>query len=135
MKLKHLLVAGASLGLLTLTACQKEEKTTAEKLQGKWQLESVFEHIYYDVDDEERDTAYGTAADYLDFRADGKMYSFVGGDHDTTNYALQNDSKILIWDVSADIHTLTKNTFKIYFKEIDPAYPDEYYEQTINMKR
>jgi hypothetical protein len=134
MNIKHLFVAGASLGLFTLTACQKEEKTAAEKVQGKWQVESVIDNEFYNGQDH-KNTSLGSPDDYFDFRADGKLYSSVDGDKDTTNYAVQSDSKILVGGALGDIQTLTSSTFKLHFKDIDPDFPSEYIEATFNLKK
>ncbi len=37
----------------------------------------------------------GTAADYFDFRADGKVYASISGTKDTTAYELIGDTKIV----------------------------------------
>jgi hypothetical protein len=133
MKIKHFLLA-CSIGLFTLAACHKEEKTTAEKVQGKWQLAKITDNEHSD-DKDVRDTTVGTAADYLDFRADGKLYTYLYGDYDTSNYVIQSDLKIRIGGASADIQTLTDKTFRFYSKQPNANGPSAYYEVTFNLKK
>ncbi len=68
---------------LSVISCKKEdkEKTTIEKIQAKWTLESVVVHIAdYSVPYDTTLFQAGTANDYFDFRADGKVYSFLHDD-------------------------------------------------------
>lgn len=118
-------------------ACKKESTTppsTQDRIAGKWQMESsAWDHFYSGVSHIVNYT--GTAADYVDFRSDGKVYSFVGGSYDTVAYAIISDTKMW-FDASSeiyDIQTLTGSSFKVYRKEIVNA--GEYNESTINMKR
>jgi hypothetical protein len=133
MRTKHLFITSASISLLTLAACQKEEKTTAEKIQGKWRVETLIQHGH-DADEEYSDTTYGTASDYVDFRADGRMYSHVDNEYDTTNYAVQNDLKIVIDNEAFSIQTLTDDVLKLYSRDSIPN-SEIYYEIRINLKK
>jgi hypothetical protein len=120
-------------------ACKKESavpvpKTTQEKIAGKWKLESTVTNNFYSGASHIVNYT-GTAADYADFRSDGKIYSFVGGSYDTAAYGIISDTKMWI-DNSTDvfdIQTLTDANLKIYRKETYTG--GEYSESTINMKR
>ena len=124
---------------MIITSCKKEDaapkpKTTQEKIAGKWRLESSARNDFY-AGVPHFITYTGTAADYVDFRNDGKVYSFVDGNSDTTAYSIISDTKMWI-DSSTDVFdilTLTESTFKFYMKQTFNA--GEYYETTINLKR
>ena len=80
-------------------------------------------------------TYTGTAADYADFRADGKVYAFVNSNHDTSAYVKISNTKMWITNSSDtfDIQTLTDMDLKLYRKETYNA--GEYYETTITLKK
>lgn len=126
------------IALLTfyLTACKKSDnqpKTTIEKVQGKWSLQSevLNEHL---AGHDNITTTPGEANDIIDFRTDGKVYSVVTGIQDTSTYALSGDTKIILDGTqSYDIKALTSSSFIIYNKEIYGT--DEYDEITISLKR
>jgi hypothetical protein len=139
MKTNKLYLSLLSVCLLTIVSCKKEdEKTTAEKIQAKWQVESTYynDHIAGEDDSE---TLPGNASDYFDFRADGKLYYNLDGDADTLNYALQNDTKIILqgsgFGTVFDIQNLTDNTLELYTKENDPDNTDDFSELAINLKK
>ena len=118
-------------------ACKKESstpKTTQDKISGKWNLQSAVTNNYYSGSSHII-TYTGTAADYADFRNDGKVYSFVDGSYDTSRYAIISDTKMWIDNDSTvfDIQTLTNTDFKIYMKEI--YGPGDYHESTTSLKR
>lgn len=118
-------------------ACKKENttpRTTQDKIAGKWKLQSsVVDHFYSGAS--HIITYTGTAADYADFRNDGKVYSFVDGNYDTSAYGIISDTKMWIDNSSSvfDIQTLTDTDFKIYMKQVYSAA--EYDESTVNFNR
>lgn len=120
-------------------ACKKESsnptpKTTLEKIAGKWKLQSsVVDNFYSGTS---HITTYaGTAADYADFRNDGKVYSFVNSNYDTSAYGIISNTKMWVVNSSDtfDIQTLTDIDLKIYRKEI--YAPGDYHESTSNFTR
>jgi len=118
-------------------ACKKESvtpKTTQDKIAGKWKVHSSVVDIFYSGTSHIV-TYTGTAADYVDFRNDGKVYSFVDGNYDTAAYGIISNTKMWILNSSDsfDIQTLTDTDLKIYRKEI--YAPGEYQESTTNLKR
>lgn len=117
------------------TACKKDkEKTTAEKVLGKWTSINSVENDFYN--NTPHVTTYPAAAgDYADFRNDGKVYSKDGVDLDTSSYSITTDNKIIIESETLEIKTLTDNQFVLYNKDIDPITPTEYYEVTLNLSK
>lgn len=136
--MKKIIYLMALIALLTffLTACKKSDKqpkTTIEKVQGKWSLQSevLNQHV---AGHDDITTTPGEANDIIDFRTDGKVYSVVTGIQDTSTYALSGDTKIILDGTqSYDIKELTSSSFIIYNKEIYGT--DEYDEITISLKR
>jgi hypothetical protein len=127
-----------SLFIITLiaflfSACKKKDVkiTTAEKVQGTWQLQSDIYHEFVGGVDHSDTTAgiNGT----IEFRNDGKVYSNNQGEKDTTVYTLSGDTHIIIdKDQTYDIKELTSNSFVLYTKEVQGA---DYTEETISLKK
>jgi hypothetical protein len=123
--------------ILPWISCKKESakpKTTQDKIGGKWKLQSsVVDNFYLGAS---HITTYtGIAADYVDFRNDGKVYSFVDGRYDTSAYGIISDLKMWIDNSSSifDIQILTDTQLKLYVKEI--IAPGDYHESTTNLKK
>jgi hypothetical protein len=124
----------ASLVIFYLPECKKSDKpqTTLEKIQGKWQLVSDVENDHIAGQDDIT-TYTGAPGDFLDFRADGKVYISIQGEQDTSTYTLSSDTKIVLDGTPSDIITLTSNSFIIHDKEISGA--DDFHEVTITLKK
>jgi hypothetical protein len=120
-----------------LSACKKPNDppatlTTLQKIQAKWQIETYAENDYYSGADHIQNKT-GSTSDYLDFRADGKVYVSLFGTKDTSTYTLSGETKIIIDGASTyDIKTLTSNSFTIYQKDISGS---DFFEQTFTMKK
>lgn len=115
------------------SACKKKDVqlTTAEKVQGTWQVQTDINHeVLNGVD--QSDTTLGVNTT-IEFRNDGKVYSNNNGEKDTTTYTLSGDTHIIIdIDQTYEIKTLTSNSFVLYNKEIQGA---GYTEETISLKK
>ena len=124
------LLAGASV----FTACKKTEtttQTTAQKVLGKWTFVSaVGSQTYQGTTTPSSHT--GVAGDYVDFRTDGKVYIYNGGDRDTSNYKIISDNLIKVDSDTAQIKTLTTSSFVVYSKTVAPQYS---YESTTTLKK
>ena len=103
------------------TACKKDSttvsKTTAQKVIGKWSISSLAgvtysEGVGYPY------TLPASSANYIDFRTDGKSYSFHMNQYDTLSYRIINDQTIKLDLDTAQIKTLTDNSFVLYAKKI-----------------
>ena len=143
MQRKHLAIAVLSIGMLTLAACKKDKeeekpKTTAEKLQAKWTLQTIIDNEHTGGEDS-RDTTVGAGTDFFEFKPNGMLYVSFDGELDSVSYALQTDSKIVItqppYASIYDIQTLTDNTLQLYTKEQSPFEPADYAEETILLKK
>ena len=115
------------------SACKKKEAqlTTAEKVQGTWQLQTDIYHEFVSGVDQS-DTTLGVNAT-IEFRNDGKVYSNNQGMKDTSTYTLSGDTKIIVdGDQNFDIKALTSNSFVLYTKVVQGA---DYTEETISLKK
>ena len=138
MKRTTLFLAMMSILAFSLNACKKHHdvaaQTTIQKLQAKWAFQKEYYHENYGGM-EYRDTAYGEAGDYVDFRTDNKVYTKNDVDLDTASYSLLGDDKIIVlyndpfpYSDTFNIQILTDNALQIYVKQFDTA-PD-YFEAT-----
>ena len=112
-------------------ACKKKQVTltTAEKIQGTWQLQSEIYHQNVGGVDYS-DTTLGNG-DTIEFRSDNKAYSDFQGQKDTAVYTLTGDTQITLNGTDIyDIKTLTSNQFVLYSKQTQGA---DYYEGTITL--
>ena len=112
-------------------ACKKKQVTltTAEKIQGTWQLQSESYHQNVGGVDYS-DTTLGNGAT-IEFRSDNKAYSDFQGQKDTAVYTLTGDTQITLNGTDIyDIKTLTSNQFVLYSKQTQGA---DYYEGTITL--
>ena len=116
------------------TACKKDkEKTTAEKVLGRWKVTNTVENEFYN-NTAHITTQAGIASDYVDFREDGKVYSKDGNDPEYVSaYTITGDDKITFDGETYDIKTLTDNQFVLYNKYVYPNTPSNYDEITYNL--
>ena len=120
------------------TACKKEStpqpKTTQEKLSGKWNFVSTISNHFYSGSSHIITTT-GAAGDYVDFRNDGKLYSYIIGSYDTIAYGIVNESKIWIDNTTYtfDLKVFTDTDLQMYHKEIPNA--TDYDETTVTLKK
>ncbi len=110
------LVIGA---VSSVVACNKDDDnkpTTPAKIQAKWKVASIV------IKAGDGDSTYtGTAADYADFRTDGKVYTSYAGAKDTALYTVVNDTKMVIDGDTADIKQLSDSQFVFTSSDIVAA--------------
>ncbi|TKK66993.1 hypothetical protein FC093_15970 [Ilyomonas limi] len=115
--MKKLMVPAAMLAAVVMVvSCDKDNdkpaNTTLQKIQAKWNVTSI------KLDAGEEDSTYtGVAADYIDFRTDGKVYTNVAGEKDTTAYSVVNDTKLVVDGDTAVIKQLSSSQFVFEAKE------------------
>ncbi len=139
MKLKYLFIVLIWIGLFVIVSCKKDaekEKTTAEKIQAKWQIDNIVSNGHFSGEDH-KTTYTGTASDYFDIRTDGKISSSFSGNTTTLEYTILGDSKIILdGSDTLTIKNLTENTIVLYSKEdIGVPNPGDYTEGTLNLKK
>jgi hypothetical protein len=135
--MKKIITAATIVLLITLhlPACKKSDKqpTTLEKIQGKWLLSTDVSNDHFSGQDNIM-TLTGTSSDLIDFRTDGKVYTNIQGQSDTTSYSLSGDTKIVIdGNLNYEIQTLTSTSFVLHEKEIGPG--TDFYEETLTLKK
>lgn len=128
-------------GLAVFSACKKDNaKSSQPTVQGKWSVVSI-----YHKDSSSSGTGWAyypvTADDYIDFRADNKMYAYFayqGGRKDTSafsvtdKYILQTDTHVANGYDTLQLVTLTDTSLVLHNKT---AYLDGYYENTWSLKK
>ena len=106
-------------GTALFTACKKDDapvtKTTAQKVLGKWSINSIVS-VEYNAGVGTPYTVPTTSTDYIDFRTDGKSYSSFESNKDTTTYKVINNQSIVVDTDTAQITTLTDNSFILRVK-------------------
>jgi hypothetical protein len=121
----------ALLGVST-SSCKKDKvPTLQDKVTGKWLIET-YEYNDHFAGIDHRYTMTGTAAEYMDFRNDGKMYYYFGGGHDTLTYSILSQTEMKLDGTLCQIRILTDNKFKFYYREDSGA---DFEENTITLKR
>jgi major membrane immunogen (membrane-anchored lipoprotein) len=128
------ILAAIAVSAFLLTACKKNDTkaSTAQKIQGTWQVKSEIYNEHINGADH-IDTTLGTSNTTIEFRNDGKVYSNFFGQKDTAAYTLVGDTQITIDSVNTyDIKTLTSNSLVLYTKELDGT---DYYEETLSLMR
>ena len=123
------------LAIFCMEACKKSDnpQSTLQKVQSNWQLVSEIVNVHISGQDNIT-TITGTSADYVDFRADGKVYSDIQGSTDTAAYALSGNTKIIINGSSSfDITTLTSNSLILHDKE--SLGGTDFAEETMSLKK
>jgi len=123
-------------GTALFTACKKTDTatttTTAQKVLGKWAIVSNVSTEKFQGN-ANTTTTPGTAADFADFRTDGKIYSHSEGSFDTANYKIVSDLLISIDGDTAQIQTLTTNSMVLYSKQMFNA--NDYTEDKTTFKK
>ena len=110
----------------------KKEKTTAERIQGTWHLDTDIYHDFFENEDY-YDTTKGGPNDTIEFTSDGKVNMSIDGDTESTVYEISGDSKIIIaGNVSFDIKTLMETLLVMYSKQVIGS---DYTEETMTLKR
>jgi hypothetical protein len=86
---KSPLTAIACVAFLTvcIAACKKEEeKGLTDQLMNKWSLVQILDTAYASTAAPIPNKYDGKTGEYMDFRTDGKLYSFINNTYDTASY-------------------------------------------------
>ena len=115
--MKKLMVPAALLAAMVIVvSCDKKNdkpvNNTLSKVQAKWKVNS----IKFEAGDEDS-TYTGAAADYIDFRTDGKVYTNIANEKDTSAYSVVNDTKLVVDGDTAVIKQLSSNQFMFEYTE------------------
>lgn len=106
--------------LTVLPSCKKNSTTSIpQKLMNKWTVVQTAD-TFYSSTGSPQITAYpGKSGDYMDFRTDGKRYSFVNNKYDTAGYTFSEmNLNLNVQSYHYNILVLTDETMVLY----DPHY-------------
>jgi|GEM_PF-2535795 len=122
------ILSGLFVLLVLGTACSKSDTAPNNpSLLGKWTRQTAVEWFTPTSGPIIKDTlSYANNGTYVDFRADGKAYSWntspAGSYYDTASYQV-NGNTLIVFDPpslpdTATIQTLTNNTLSLYVRKV-----------------
>jgi hypothetical protein len=129
MKTLHKILMGISLLSVAFVSCDDDDDdvslTTQQKLQHKWQVQTVSARFVGPSQDTTAVYA-GLPTDYYDFRADNKLYYNLITETDTLDYSILNDQRLLVDGDTVQIQTLSNNQLTVLTKDIltDSTYSE-----------
>jgi hypothetical protein len=131
------------LSLVALSAlvysCKKDDdKSNAEKIVGKWNAISVYEHDHESGIDQRDTTTYAIGEQTLEFSNNGIAIEKTPIWSDTATYKIDGSKLIITYMGNNDIDTLTINT--LTGTDLQLGYREDYgngdyYESTTNLKK
>ena len=96
-----------------LTACHKDDsRSVSEKIMGKWDVANYTQTVSTGGSVTTTTVTPGPGS-YIDFRNDGKYYSYLFGNYDTASYSVLSDSYLLMDGDSSVIRGLSDHNFSI----------------------
>ena len=114
---------------VTITSCSKSASSTSTPatltLVGKWKLVG-----YISKAGTTTDTYVGKAADYVDFKSNGTVETFIDGETNNTPYTISGSNLIL--DGETYTIGLAATTASLYYSALENGTR---YETTINLKK
>jgi hypothetical protein len=99
-----------------IAACKKDnEKGIAEKIMNKWSIVQVLDTVYASGGTPVAGKYDGKTEEYLDFRKDGQVFSFMKNTYDTANYTFsETKMKLDVEALHYNILILTDNTMILH---------------------
>lgn len=99
-----------------IAACKKDKGNGfTGKLMNKWSLVQVLDTVYASGAAPVAAKYDGKTGEYLDFRKDGKLYSFINSTYDTTSYSYsETNFKLIVDGLNYEIQILTDNTMVLH---------------------
>ena len=127
--MKKLLLFAMLFATVTMTSCSKSASSTSTPatltLVGKWKLVG-----YISKAGTTTDTYVGKAADYVDFKSNGTVETFIDGETHNTPYTISGSNLIL--DGETYTIGLAATTASLYYSALENGTR---YETTINLKK
>ncbi|WP_205512385.1 hypothetical protein [Longitalea arenae] len=122
--------------IVCTAACKKEEeKGLTEKLMNKWSLVQILDTTYTSTAAAVPNKYEGKTGEYMDFRTDGKLYSFINGTYDTASYTYsEKNLKVNVQGFKYNIVMLTDHSMVLH----EPRYASatvDYKSYKIVLKR
>ncbi|MEP6615940.1 MAG: hypothetical protein ABJA57_05145 [Ginsengibacter sp.] len=141
---KFLFIILAAMATFSMESCSKSNDksvpvpvvTTQQKIQARWTLENYIYHEHGTNPVYDTTTVYtGTSSDYLDFKANGKVYYSLSEYSDSSTYSVIGDTTLFISQLgNYKILSLTDHALKLNFREDDAAIAG-YFEETYNLNK
>lgn len=123
--MKKLLLFAMLLATVAMTSCSKSSSSTPT-LVGKWKVVNSIS-----ISSGYTNTYTGVSADYVEFKTNGTVTSFVDGELTTTSYSVSGTNAV-IDDVDYSITTLTTSAATLYHTE---GSGSSRYQVTINLRK
>lgn len=112
------LTAIACMAFLTvcIAACKKEEERgLTERLMNKWSVVQILDTAYASSAAPIPNKYDGKTGDYMDFRTDGKLYSYINNSYDTANYTYSEKNLLVnVKGFKYNILMITDNTMVLH---------------------
>ena len=122
--MKKLLLFAMVLATVAMTSCSKSSSTPT--LVGTWKVVNLVSSSSGYTD-----TYTGVAADYVEFKTNGTVTSFVDGELTTTSYSVSGTNAV-IDGVDYTITTLTTSAATLYHTE---GTGSSRFQVTINLRK
>jgi hypothetical protein len=140
-RLTGIIAMGIIAAAFTFTSCKKDNEAIAPKQQitAKWTMESAT-GIYSYMGQSYKDTTYFTAADYVQFNADGTLAIKEDGEDYTGKWTLDStntklvitESDYLDYNGGFDITKISGSQLQLHYKQTTAGASTE---QTLNLKK
>lgn len=116
-----------------LTSCKKDEPSVQEMLLGKWTFDRQIVNVFLNGNSMS-DTTYGDPGDYIEFRSNNTIVSFMYGGYDSTTYAVLGKDKLLVGQSDTiGIRSVFSNSLVLGNTELNA--PDDFVENFIYFYR
>lgn len=104
-----------------LTACDKDDdRSTAERIMGKWDVANYSQTVFSGGSTATTTVSPGPGS-YIDFRNDGKYYTYLFGNYDTASYSVLSDNYLLMDGDSAAIRGISDHNLSLGQREYSGA--------------
>lgn len=102
--------------LVLIAACKKDKGNDfTGKLMNKWSLVQILDTVYSSGAAPVASKYDGKTDEYMDFRKDGNLYSFIQSTYDTTGYTYsESNFKLNVEGFQYEIQILTDNTMVLH---------------------
>lgn len=138
----RLLMAMACVAILTafvaISCKKKTEESVADRMQKSWSVAQIIDSFYSSSSLAPMVSTYeGKTGEYMHFKPDGKLYSFVNKAYDTAQYTYSEQNfKINVRGHKYNILTLTNTSMVLYEpKYMTTAGTNDYSAYKITLKR
>lgn len=130
---KSLFFSMVALSALVYSCKKDDDKSNAEKIQGKWNVMSVYYNDYYSSSNHRDTSTYATGTYTIEFTNNGKYIEKGATWSDTSGYKVEGSNLIVDTYDTLQIRTLTGSDLQLYNKYYYNT--GSYYESTANLKK